>query len=74
VPPFIIELPGGEKRIGAVSGSANEIYLFGIKGLLDVLPGIRGNTAFTIGNLGTDPGLKLLIGAGKNLKSYALPQ
>ena len=54
VPPFIIELPGGEKRIGAVSGSANEIYLFGIKGLIDILPGIRGNTAFTIGSTGAD--------------------
>jgi hypothetical protein len=74
VPPFIIELPGGEKRIGAVSGPANEIYLFGIRGLIDALPGIRGNTAFTIGNLGSDPRLKLLIGAGNNLKSYALPQ
>jgi hypothetical protein len=67
-------LPGGEKRIAAVSGSANEIYLFGINGLIDILPGIRGNTAFTIGNLGMDPGLKLLIGAGKNLKSYSLPK
>jgi hypothetical protein len=74
VPPFIIELPGGEKRIGAVSGSANELYLFGINGMIDILPGIRGNTEFIIGNLGTDPGLKLLVGAGKNLKSYSLPQ
>ena len=74
VTPFVIELPGGKKRIAAVSGSANEIYLFGINGLIDILPGIRGNTSFTIGNLGTDPGLKLLIGAGKNLKSYSLPQ
>jgi hypothetical protein len=74
VPPFIIELPGGEKRIGAVSGSANEIYLFGLKGLIDILLGIRGNTPFTIGNLGTDPSLKLIIGAGKNLKSYRLSQ
>jgi len=72
--PFIIDLPGGEKRIGAVSGSANEIYLFGINGLIDILPGISGNTAFTIGNLGTDRGLKLFIGAGKNLKSYSLPK
>ena len=74
VTPFVIELPGGEKRIAAVSGTANEIYLFGFNGLIDILPGIRGNTAFTIGNLGTDPGLKLLIGAGKNLKSYSLPK
>jgi hypothetical protein len=74
VPPFVIELPGGEKRIAAVSGSTNEIYIFGKKGLIEILPGIRGNTAFTIGNLGTEPGLKLLIGAGKNLKCYSLPE
>jgi hypothetical protein len=74
VPSFIIELPGGEKRIGAVSGSANEIYLFNIRGMIDLLPGIRGNTAFTIGNLGTDPAPKLLIGAGKYIKCYTLPQ
>jgi hypothetical protein len=74
VTPFIIDLPGGEKRIAAVSGPANEIYLFGINGLIDILPGIRGNTAFTIGTLGTDPGLKLLIGAGKNMKCYSLPK
>jgi hypothetical protein len=74
VTPFIIDLPGGEKRIAAVSGPANEIYLFGINGLIDILPGIRGNTAFTIGTLGTDPGLHILIGAGKILKSYSLPK
>ena len=73
VPPFILELPGGEKRIGAVSGSANEIYLLNIKGIIDVLPGIRGNTAFTIGNPGTDRGLKLVIGGGKYIKCYTLP-
>ena len=74
VTPFVLTLPSGEKRIGIVSGSANEIYLFGINGLVDILPGIRGNTAFTIGNLGSDRGLRLLIGSGKNLKSYSLPQ
>jgi len=74
LPPFIIELPGGEKRVGAVSGSANEIYLFDINGLIEILPGIRGNTAFTIGTIGSDKGLKLIIGAGKYLKCYSLPQ
>jgi len=74
IPPFIIELPGGEKRVAAVSVAANEIYLFGINGPINILPGIRGNTAFTIGNLGSDPTYKLIIGAGKYLKSYTLPQ
>ncbi len=73
-PPYVIKLPGGEERIAAVSASANEIYLFGIHGIIDNFQGIKGNTAFTIGNLGTDPGLKLLIGAGKNLKCYSLPK
>lgn len=74
VTPFSIELPGGEKRIAAVSGPANEIYLFGTKGLVNIVPGIRGSTGFTITNTGTDTGLKLLIGAGKNLKCYSLPK
>jgi hypothetical protein len=74
IPPYIIDLPGGEKRVAAVSGSANEIYLFGIKGQIEIMPGINGNTAFTIGNLGTNSGLKLMIGSGRNLKCYSLPQ
>ncbi|MCX6248117.1 MAG: DUF3352 domain-containing protein [Bacteroidetes bacterium] len=74
IPPFVLELPGSKTRIAAVSGAANEIYLFGINGLLENLPGIRGNTEFSIGKLGTDPGLKLVIGAGKNLKCYRLPE
>lgn len=74
VTPFIIELPGGEKRIAAVSGPANEIYLFGISGLVNIVQGIRGNTAFTITTLGSSPDLRLLIGAGKNLKCFTLPK
>jgi hypothetical protein len=41
---------------------------------MEIMPGINGNTAFTIGNIGTASGLKLLIGAGKNVKCYSLPQ
>jgi hypothetical protein len=74
IPPYIIDLPNGVKRIAAVSGPANEIYLFGLNGLMEIMPGINGNTAFTIGNIGNDSGLKLLIGAGKSLKCYSLPQ
>jgi hypothetical protein len=74
VTPFIIDLPGGEKRIAAVSGPANEIYLFGSNGLVNIVPGIRGNTAFTITTLGSSPDLRLLIGAGKNLKCFTLPK
>ena len=60
--------------IAAVSGPANEIYLFGINGLVNIVPGIRGNTAFTITTLGSSPDLRLLIVAGKNLKCFTLPK
>jgi hypothetical protein len=74
IPPFIIELPGEEKRIGVVSGLANEIYLFNIKGIMDILPGVRGNTQFTAGTTGTSQTPELLIGSGKFIKCYSLPQ
>jgi hypothetical protein len=72
--PFIIDLPGGQKRIGAVSGPANEIYLFGSAGLIEIQTGIRGNTPYTIGRLTDNSGYNLLIGSGKNLKNYFLPE
>jgi hypothetical protein len=72
VSPYIINLPDGKKWIGAVSGPANEIYLFGKNGLMEIQPGITGNTVFTIGKNRNDAGWSLIIGSGKNLKNYNL--
>jgi hypothetical protein len=72
VPPFILNLPDGKKLIGAVSGSANEVYLFGINGWVDIPPGIRGNSGFTIFTPENGAGSNLLIGSGKYLKNYYL--
>ncbi|MCX6245803.1 MAG: DUF3352 domain-containing protein [Bacteroidetes bacterium] len=74
IPPFIISLPDGKKWIGAVSGAANEIYLFGINGVIEIQPGIRGNTGFTVGKNLDQSGLNLIIGSGKILKNYLLPE
>jgi hypothetical protein len=72
IAPFIIRLPDGMKLIGTVSGPANEIYLFGSHGLMEILPGIRGNTGFTVVPHREDSGLDLLVGSGNNLKKYTL--
>ena len=72
IPPFVIDLPDGKKWIGAVSGPANEIYLFGINGLMEIQRGISGNAGFTIGKNRNDAGLSLIIGSGKTLKNYTL--
>jgi hypothetical protein len=74
VPPFLIQLPDGRKLIAAVSGPANEIYLFGKDGLVELEPGIHGNTAFSIGSFGKEEHWNLVIGSGKSLKNYRLPK
>ena len=74
VAPFMIQLPGGKKLIGAVSAPANEIYLFGKAGLMELEPGIRGNTGFTVGTFGSEGHYNLVIGSGKTLKNFLLPQ
>ena len=74
VAPFLIQLPDGKKWIGAVSGPANEIYLFGKEGLVEIEPGIRGNSAFTIGTYGNENHWNLVVGSGKSLKNYRLPK
>lgn len=74
VPPFLIRLPDGKVRIGAVSAPANELYLFGNEGLVGIEPGIRGNTGFTVGSFGSEDYWNLLVGSGRTLKNYRLPK
>jgi hypothetical protein len=74
VPPFLIELPDGTYRIGAVSGSADELYLFGEKGLISLEPGIRGNSFFNIGSPDGKKPLLLVTATGKYLTCYRLAQ
>ena len=64
----------GKRWIGAVSSPANEIYLFGKEGLIEMEPGIRGNTAFTVGTYGNENHWNLIVGSGKSLKNYRLPK
>ncbi len=74
IPPFMIRLPDGSYRIGAVSGSADELYLFGDKGLITLEPGIRGNSFFDIGTADGKAPLLLVTATGKYLKCYRLTQ
>ena len=74
VVPFLIPLPDGRKWIGAVSAPANEIYLFGKSGLIELEPGIRGNRGFSVGTFGNEEFYDLVVGSGKTLKNYRLPK
>ena len=74
VPPYLITLPDGTRFIGVVSGPSGGIYLFGKEGIIETEAGIRGNTAFDVGNLTGDGYWDLVIGAGKTLKNYRLPK
>lgn len=74
VGPYLINLPEGTKRIGAVSATANEIYLFGQDGMIELEPGIRGNTPFSVGTFGIEDHLNLVAGSGKVIKNWRLPK
>ncbi|HTX88283.1 MAG TPA: hypothetical protein VMC08_04785, partial [Bacteroidales bacterium] len=74
IPPFLIELPGGKYRIGAVSGTADELYLFGDQGMIPLEPGISGNTFFDIGSPDGTRRMLLVTATGKYLKCYRLPK
>ncbi len=69
-PPAIYRFPGNEKKIGIVTRSREEIYLFNSDGTLyDGFP-LRGRTMFSIGYLsGSSNEFNLLVG-GDNLFLY----
>jgi hypothetical protein len=73
-PPFLLSLPNGKKWISAVSGPANEIYLFGKDGLIELEPGIRGNSGITVVKIGNEGEWFLITGSGRTLKCYHLPK
>jgi hypothetical protein len=74
VAPYLIQLPDGKRWLGAVSGPANEVYLFGQSGVLEMEPGIRGNTGFSVGTFGSEKYWNLVVGSGRFLKDYRLPK
>ncbi|MCK9202962.1 MAG: hypothetical protein M0P58_00820 [Bacteroidales bacterium] len=74
MPPFLIRVPGEKVMIGVVTPETNELFLFDQNGKRELKSGIRGNTAFDIGYL-QNPTLKsLVVGSGKYLRNYRLPE
>lgn len=73
-PPFLIRGNGSKVMIGFVVPETNELFLFDKKGYRELESGIRGNTPFDIGILDSRTHLSLVVGAGKFLKNYRLPQ
>ncbi len=73
-PPFVIHGRNGKAFIGFVVPETNELYLFDENGNCELESGIRGNTPFDLGYLGNPTQMNLVVGAGKFLKNYRLPQ
>ena len=72
--PFMMKSPSGEILMGTVSPKSGDIYLFGKKGMVTIDPAVRGNTPFDLRIIDPAKGTNLLIGAGKYIKNYLLPQ
>ena len=73
-PPFLLPGTDGKVMIGFVMPETNELFLFDRNGYHELESGIRGNTPFDIGHLESPNKLSLLVGAGKYLKCYHLPE
>lgn len=73
-PPFLLRTPDGKSMIGFVTPETNELFLFDRNGYRALESGIRGNTPFDIGKLGSSDELNLVVGAGKILKNFTLPE
>ena len=67
---------GHNKKIlvGFVSPETNELFLFDNHGNRELEAGIRGNTPFDVGSLENPLQVNLVVGEGKLLKNYRLPQ
>jgi len=73
-PPFMLQGRNGKIMIGFVVPETNELFLFDKNGYMELESGIRGNTPFDIGRLGTADNTSLVVGDGNLLKSYRLPK
>lgn len=60
--------------IGLTVPQTGELYLFDSKGYYPMQPGISGNTPFDIGHLDDGNSMNLVVGAGKYLRNYHLPE
>ncbi|MDP1621954.1 MAG: hypothetical protein Q8M08_06405 [Bacteroidales bacterium] len=72
--PFLLHDSDGKAMIGYVVPETNELFLFDRNGYRELESGIRGNTPFDMGFLENDTQQNLVVGAGKVLKNYRLPQ
>lgn len=72
-PPFLIRLPDQRIMVGLRTPETNELSLFDMQGNREMGSGIRGNTPFDLGYLTDHPGLSLVVGYGKFLRCYRLP-
>jgi len=73
-PPFLLHGRDGKALIGYVVQETNELFLFDHHGYCELESGIRGNTPFDIGFLDSIPRMNLVVGAGKFLRAYSLPE
>ncbi len=71
--PIILKQKDGAVKLGAVSSSANQVYLLNSNGsLVNAFP-VKGNTLFIIGDLTTDDISYLITGTLENtLAAYTL--
>jgi hypothetical protein len=73
--PFVLhDQRDKQTMIGLTFPQTGELYLFDSKGYYPMEPGIGGNTPFDIGHLDEGKSLNLLVGAGKYLRNYILPE
>ena len=71
-PPFVIKTPEHKVLFGMVAPETNELFLFNRYGYQELEPGIRGNTPFQIGHVGSGEIMNLIVGSGKYVKNYRL--
>ncbi len=72
--PFLLHSSKGKAMIGYVVPETNELFLFDQNGYRELESGIRGNTPFDLGQLENESQMNLIVGSGKFLKNYRLPQ
>jgi len=73
--PFVLrDQKNKQIMIGITIPQTGELYLFDSKGYYPMESGIGGNTPFDIGHLEEGNSLNLLVGAGKYLRNYRLPE
>ncbi len=71
--PLVIKLPDGNTKLGAVSASSNQLYLFNSNGSPAANFPVKGKTLFVISDLTNESALYLITGTSDNtLIAYPL--